>query len=154
MSIHDINLAEKGSAVDYDALIALLDKSDEYFAKVANETRGANAPQQKPYKFKPEVFNDSLVLYIKGKDGKPVACLMLTHWNWETPVVVLGNLWVEPEYRRMGYARRLVETAMEMIHKDGRHAEIAILAGNVGASAFWYSIMPDMVKMHTYFYIP
>lgn len=154
MSGNDINLSEKGSTVDYDALIALLDKSDEYFTKIENESRGPHAPQKMPYKFKPEIFNDSLVLYKKDRNGMPFACIMLTHWNWDTPVVVLDNLWVEPEYRRKGHARHLVETAMEMIHKDGRHAEIGILTGNVGASAFWYSVMPGMVKMHTYFYIP
>ena len=153
MSRNDIWIAYADRHEDYDALIALLNKSEEYFNKISNETRGPNAPQEKPYKFTEDEFHHTLVLYMKDK-GKPFSCLCIRGWYHDTPVVILDNLWVEPEYRRMSYGRKLVETAMDMIHKAERHAELVILTGNVGASAFWYNIMPDMVKMHTYYYLP
>lgn len=137
----------------FPSIVPLLNRADEYFTKIANETRGKNAPQNKPFRFHDGMLVTARFLYMEVK-GKPIACLTVDHWPLKTPVVVLDDLWVEPEYRRKGYGKALVEYAMDMIHKAERHAEIGILAGNTGASAFWHSIMPSLIKMHTYYYIP
>ena len=138
---------------DFPSIVPLMNKANEYFTRIVNETRGKNAPQNKPFRFHDGMLATARFLYMEVKDT-PITCLTMDHWPLQTPVVVLDDLWVEPEYRRKGYGKALVEYAMDMIHKAERHAEIGILAGNTGASAFWHSIIPSLVKMHTYYYIP
>lgn len=73
-----------------------------------------------------------LVGYVQGDIGSPPAIIE------RPPTVRIGNMWVEPEWRRQGIAKRLVETYVGAAREAGfPWVEVGTLAKDARAVAFW-----------------
>ncbi len=82
--------------------------------------------------------------HIAEVDGIPAACAIWyrTFSTWEGVAgVYLEDLFVRPEFRRLGLARKLLSAlARECIETDGARLEWAVLDWNVNAIALYDAV--------------
>lgn len=62
------------------------------------------------------------------------------------PIVFIDCVYVEPEYRRNGYAKTAVLHFVEEHLKDGYRVELDIINNNKAAKSFWTGLF-DMIEL-------
>ena len=70
-------------------------------------------------------------------DGSPVGMCALRGMRSRIPVVVLDDVWVEPDHRREGIASKLVTAALEYAREKGVTVNAWVLSGNDVAKDFY-----------------
>lgn len=66
--------------------------------------------------------------------------------RYHNPIVFIDCVYVEPEYRRNGYAKNAVLHFVEKYLKDGYRVELDIINSNRIAKAFWHNLF-DMIEL-------
>lgn len=100
---------------------------DELAKKIAQMRRGTSAPQYVNC-VRNAVFNeltdgnDCFEVIAAAPKGKVVGCLHCIRSETDFSLWYYGDLFVAPEYRRMGIARQMIETAISRLSETGAAA--------------------------------
>ena len=94
-----------------------------------------------------EPFPHAWVAEADRPEGARVVAWLDGHPSFSSPVLAgprmatIGNLWVEPAWRRRGFGRALVEAFVDAATRGGCHAiEVGTLTHDARAVGFWHAM--------------